>query len=132
MISAAHPIKAEMSVAMPKLQAKEPIDLDIILICRKRERMKARGWTGDLRKTVEPPAQTQADRMRKAGRKLSRNDVRIIVMAQILRQISCMPTPESALHLLESAKGETESLIDRIHNAGSGTIKINVSEAEGD
>ena len=35
-ITAAHPVKAEMSVAMPKLQAKEPIDLDIILVCRKR------------------------------------------------------------------------------------------------
>jgi adenine-specific DNA methylase len=35
-ITAAHPIKAEMSVAMPKRQAKEPIDLDVILVCRKR------------------------------------------------------------------------------------------------
>ena len=31
-ITAAQPIKAEMSVAMPKRQAKEPIDLDIILV----------------------------------------------------------------------------------------------------
>lgn len=36
-IVAAHPIKAEMSVAMPKNQAREPIDLDIILVCRKQE-----------------------------------------------------------------------------------------------
>ena len=32
----AHPVKAEMSVATPKFQAKEPIQLDVILVCRKR------------------------------------------------------------------------------------------------
>lgn len=117
-ISAVHPIKAEMSVAMPKLQAKEPIDLDIILVCRKRTRMKTQRWDGDLWSTAVPPAQAQAERLRKAGRRLSRNDVRIIVMAQLLRQISRSPTMESALHLLDSANGETEALIDSIHAAG--------------
>ena len=29
------PVKAEMSVATPKSQAKEPIQLDIIIVCRK-------------------------------------------------------------------------------------------------
>jgi len=118
-ISAVHPIKAEMSVAMPKLQAKEPIDLDIILVCRKHSRMKTHRWNGDLWGTVAPPAQAQADRLRASGRRLSRNDVRIIVMAQLLRQVSRSETPESALHLLDTANGETETLIDSIHTAGS-------------
>jgi len=116
-ISAVHPIKAEMSVAMPKLQAKEPIDLDIILVCRKRARMKTHCWNGDLWGTVAPSAQEQADRMRNAGRRLSRNDVRIIVMAQLLRHISRSPTLGVALHLLDIANGETEALIDCIHTA---------------
>ncbi|MFM5115115.1 DNA methyltransferase [Aeromonas hydrophila] len=34
-IVAAHPVKAEMSVASPKSSAKEPINLDAILICKK-------------------------------------------------------------------------------------------------
>lgn len=114
-ITAAHPIKAEMSVAMPKLQAKEPIDLDIILVCRKRSRLPTHRWNGDLWGTVAPPAEAQISRLREAGRKLSRNDVRIIVTAQLLRQLSRSPTLESALHLLDSANGDTEALIDRIH-----------------
>ena len=122
-ISAVHPIKAEMSVAMPKLQAKEPIDLDIILVCRKESRMTAHRWNGDLSGTVAPLAQAQVDRLRNSGRRLSRNDVRIIVMAQLLRQISRSPTMESALQLLDSANSETEALIDRIHMAGGGRIK---------
>ena len=115
-ISAVHPIKAEMSVAMPKLQAKEPIDLDIILVCRKRARLETHRWNGDLWATVAPPAQEQVNRLRAANRKLSRNDVRIIVMAQLLRQLSRSPTLDSALHLLDSANGDTEALIDRIHS----------------
>ncbi len=122
-ISAVHPIKAEMSVAMPKLQAKEPIDLDIIIVCRKRACMKTHRWNGDLLGTVAPPAQAQAERLRVSGRRLSRNDVRIIVMAQLLRQVSRSPTMESALQLLDTANGETEALIDRIHAAGGGTPK---------
>jgi len=116
-ISAVHPIKAEMSVAMPKHQAKEPIDLDIILVCRKRQRMTTHCWNGDLWGTVAPLAQAQVDRLRASGRKLSRNDVRVIVMAQLLRQISRSPTLDSALHLLDTANDETETLISRIHAA---------------
>lgn len=113
-ITAAQPIKAEMSVAMPKQQAKEPIDLDIILVCRKRARLKAHHWNGDLWVTVAPPAQEQVNRLRAAGRKLSRNDVRIIVMAQLLRQLSRAPTMDSALQLLDIANGDVEDLIDLI------------------
>lgn len=129
-ISAVHPIKAEMSVAMPKLQAKEPIDLDIILVCRKRSHMTTHRWNGDLWGTVAPPAQAQVDRLHASGRKLSRNDVRIIVMAHLLQQISRSPTPDSALHLLDTANGETETLINRIHAVCEATTKNNIHATE--
>jgi adenine-specific DNA methylase len=129
-ISAVHPVKAEMSAAMPKLQAKEPIDLDIILVCRKRSMLETQRWNGDLSGTIAPPAQAQADRMRAFGRRLSRNDVRIIVMAQLLRKISRSPTVDYALQLLDSANRGTEALIDRIHAAGSGTSKSNTDSPE--
>ena len=129
-ISAAHPIKAEMSVAMPKLQAKEPIDLDIILVCRKRLCMKAHRWNGDLWGTVAPSALGQAERLRAAGRKLSRNDARIIVMAQLLRQISRSPTLPLALYLLENANDETEMLINCVHAASSKTTKNHATKRQ--
>ena len=128
-ISAVHPIKAEMSVAMPKLQAKEPIDLDIIMVCRKHSQLETHSWNGDLLGTVAPPALAQADRLRASGRRLSRNDVRIIVMAQLLRQISRSPSLEFALHLLDTASVETEALIDRTHAAYGGKNK-NDTDAE--
>jgi adenine-specific DNA methylase len=39
-IETTHPVKSEMSVAVPKLQAREPINLDMILVCRKRKLIK--------------------------------------------------------------------------------------------
>ena len=117
-ISAAFPIKAEMSVAMPKLQAREPIDIDIVLVCRKRASLAKCKWNGDLWGTIVPKATGQVVRFREAGRKLSRNDVRVIVMAQLIRQLSRSHTLESALALLEASDQEIESAIENIHVAG--------------
>lgn len=114
-ISAALPMKAEMSVAMPKHQAKEPIDLDIILVCRKRTALKKHSWNGDLWGTIRPKAASQVTRLRDSGRMLSRNDVRIIVMAQLIRQLSRSHTLDSALSLLESSDAEIENTIDDLH-----------------
>lgn len=114
-IVAAHPVKAEMSVATPKHQAKEPIDLDIVVVCRKRATLPRRSWNGDLWTTVRPAAAEQVRRLRTAGRALSRNDVRIIVMGQLLRQLSIAPATEGALALLDDAAEETEGLIGALN-----------------
>jgi putative DNA methylase len=116
-ITAVHPIKAEMSVAMPKRLAREPIDLDVIVVCRKRSRLETLSWSGDVWGTVGPPATEQVERLRNAGRKLSRNDVRVIVMAQLLRHLSRSPALETALDLLDAAGHETEMIIDHIHSS---------------
>ncbi|WP_296643911.1 DNA methyltransferase [Roseinatronobacter sp.] len=115
-ISAAFPIKAEMSVAMPKHQAKEPIDLDIVVVCRKRSALKKHNWNGDLWGTIHPKAASQVARLRDCGRKLSRNDVRIIVMAQLIRQLSRSHAMESALSLLEGSNSEIEEAIHSLHS----------------
>lgn len=116
-ITAAFPMKAEMSVAMPKQQAKEPIDLDIILVCRKRSTLAKHSWNGDLWGTIRPKAANQVARLRESGRKLSRNDVRIIVMAQLIRQLSRSHTLDAALSLLEASDGEIEAAISALHIA---------------
>lgn len=114
-ITAAHPIKAEMSVAMPKFQAKEPIDLDIILVCRKRSTLPSLKWNGDLWDTVLPIAYEQVARLRKLRRKLSLNDVRIVVMAQLIRQLSRMRESNAALSLLQTSEPEIEDAIQILH-----------------
>lgn len=114
-ITAAHPIKAEMSVAMPKHQAKEPIDLDIIVVCRKRSTLTSHRWNGDLWGTITPIAAHQVARLRDAGRRLSRNDVRIIVVAQLLRRLSISHDLDAALTILEASGPEVEATIEALH-----------------
>ena len=120
-ISAAFPVKAEMSVAMPKLQAREPINLDIVLVCRKRASLAKCKWNGDLWGTIVPKATGQVVRFREAGRKPGRNDVRVIVMAQLIWQLSRSHTLESALVLLEASDQEIESTVENIYAAGGKT-----------
>ena len=77
-----HPVKAEMSVATPKFQAKEPIQLDIILVCRKR--------ADDTYPVGSEPAESlerarlKLRRLADAGFRLSRNDRRITLIGQLL------------------------------------------------
>lgn len=122
-ITAAHPIKAEMSVAMPKHQAKEPIDLDIIVVCRKRSTLTPHRWNGDLWGAVAPIAARQVERLREAGRRLSRNDVRIIVVAQLLRRLSLSHDKHTALAILEASGPEVEATIEQLHCEKTRKIK---------
>ena len=76
------PVKAEMSVATPKSQAKEPIQFDIILVCRKRDEVS------------HVPCPTESDGLASARKKLQRlnvagftlslNDRRIVLLGQLL------------------------------------------------
>gem|GEM_PF-2038472 len=80
-----HPVKSEMSVAAPKAQAKEPIQLDVVLVCRKQ--------TADMRKKSDTKiafqravehATAKAKRLNDCGLTLSVNDRRVILISQFL------------------------------------------------
>ena len=118
-ITAAHPIKSEMSVAMPKHQAKEPINLDIIIVCRKRSQIALHRELDDLWGAISSAATDQVQRLHMSGRKLSRNDTRVIVMAQLVRQLSIFDSVERALSSLEVAEGQAETLIAKLHDASA-------------
>ena len=89
-IVAVHPIKAEMSVATPKSQAKDPIDYDIIMVCRKRRNNRSRlplPFESVLKQAIAI-ASSQAARLRACKKPISRNDARIILMSQVLLHLS--------------------------------------------
>ena len=114
-IVAAHPIKAEMSVAMPKNQANEPIDLDIIMVCRRIHEtdtsIKAPqvAWNQALE-----VAGAQVDRLRKVGRNLSRNDIRVVIMAQLVRFLSLHVSHQDASGFLEECRGDVNQLVGEL------------------
>lgn len=122
-ITASHPIKAELSVAIPKHQAKDPINLDIIIVCRKRSQVKSRRWNGDLWGSIDPAVEKQVQRLTFSGRHLSRNDVRIIVMGQLLKHLSVSSDLDTALDELKTSERNIEATTDALHHDDSGREK---------
>lgn len=81
-----HPVKAEMSVATPKSQAKEPIQLDIILVCRKHDGLGVRSSVS-MHDALQS-ARAKMLRLSEAGFTLSRNDRKIVLFGQLLTALS--------------------------------------------
>ena len=79
------PVKAEMSVATPKSQANDPIQLDIILVCRKAS--EAASHRPSPSQAIEA-AQAKIRRLHAAGFTLSRNDQKIVVIGQLLTSLN--------------------------------------------
>jgi len=80
-----HPVKSEMSVAAPKSQAKEPIQLDVVLVCRKQGADSRKKIDNKIafQRAVEH-AISKASRLKKCGLELSVNDRRVILISQFL------------------------------------------------
>ena len=116
-IEACHPVKSEMSVAAPKHQAKAPINFDIIMVCRKKLPGTTRTdtWEGmNLGRSLEL-AEDQILRLRTGGWKLSRNDIGVIVMAQVVAEISRQPSKYAAEQLFRDLEGSIAQAIDRLN-----------------
>ena len=80
-----HPVKSEMSVATPKSQAKEPIQLDIIIVCRKANALCQYTESPD----AVASARAKLRRLQAAGFQLSRNDQRVVLYGQLLTALTC-------------------------------------------
>ncbi len=94
------PVKAEMSVATPKSQAKEPIQLDIILVCRKQN--AADGDRPSVTKAMES-ARAKLRRLQSAGFTLSRNDRKIVLFGQLLTTLQIPADTENIALYVDSA-----------------------------
>ena len=86
MVVNSHPVKAEMSVATPKSQAKEPIQLDIILVCRKQDASR-RALVAPVQDALSS-GRSKLLRLADEGFSLSRNDRKIVLFGQLLTAIS--------------------------------------------
>lgn len=102
------PVKSEMSVATPKAQAKEPIQLDIIVVCRKACETNVAHCTVP---SALIAARAKIQRLHDAGFTLSRNDRKVVLYGQLLTAIAA---PDD-LALLDSVV--EEELLPRYESA---------------
>ena len=116
-----HPVKAEMSVATPKRQAKAPINFDIIMVCRKNQYVAAH--TNVAEKLRPAPAikraEAQITRLQADGWELSRNDIGVVVMAQSVAEISRQSDEKRSEQAFEEIEYLITEAIDQIHSWNS-------------
>ncbi len=107
-VVAAHPVKAEMAVAVPKNQAKEPINLDLVVVCKRRP---AGSESEPVEQLVSLIAEAWAlvERYNRTGQTLSRGDIRVILMGAFLRAHS-QGGGRSANGLIKALEAKIEDL----------------------
>jgi len=103
-IHKAYPVKAEMSVATPKNSAKSPINLDALMVCKKRGILGDFGENGfeNTENSAFENYQTYLKRFSQVGRELSDGDRKVIYLSQLLSEQSKK----------ESSSGKANQFID--------------------
>jgi putative DNA methylase len=133
-VSAAQPVKAEMAGAMPKSQADSPINLDVILVCRRLDQLEARPAIASVLSVAADHARLQIRRFARAGRVLSRNDVRVIFMAQLAVEVSLRRDLDSGL-LGDDHAASIELVLDQLfaeaERAGDADLEAPVAYEQG-
>lgn len=115
-MTCAHPTKAEMAVAQPKRQAKEPINFDIIFVCKKRHARShlIGGASTLLLETAREVAKQQIRLFNIAGYRLSRNDVLVMLMGQVLVAASCTVNDRNTLRTLETSGTDITHAVEEL------------------
>ena len=92
-----HPVKSEMSVATPKSHTKEPIQLDIIVVCRKANEI----WQLVVADAAVASARAKMRRLQDAGFHLSRNDRKIVLFGQLLTTLDSQSDADALADYVE-------------------------------
>jgi putative DNA methylase len=98
------PVKAEMSVAAPKSLAKEPIQLDVILVCRKQSvDVRPKLSEKEAFSSAAKRAKAKAARLQSVDVNLSANDRRVVLIGQFLAEVCPGRSPTELVSTLATA-----------------------------
>jgi len=108
-IQTIYPIKSEMSVGVPKSQAESPINVDIIFVCRSftENILCEKSDVDDIDKCISE-SKEMVNRFDKANIDLSLNDIRAIMIANLLIGYSKVSNLKEGINDLR----ESQSLIE--------------------
>jgi len=110
----AYPIKSEMSVSMPLQQAKSPIHLDLILVCRRDFSNTPYQSVGNNLLTVLDTAQAQITSLKTAGIKVSLGDTKVILMGRILCEAHRMRNLDKEEKYLEDLEKNIDTYVGQL------------------
>jgi adenine-specific DNA methylase len=108
------PVKAEMSVSMPIQQAKTPIHLDLILVCKKECDVKRMRENKNIVHTSAEAAKSQMADLIKSGIKVSAGDSKVAFMGRFLCELSRTGNIKKELDLLSNIEKESNEFISEL------------------
>ena len=109
-VDQSYPIKAEMTVSVPIQQAKVPIHLDLIIVCRK-EACKLNDQAIDEER-VFAYAQKQASELIDANIGLSKGDMKVIYLGRVMTELSGLHEIEKELSEFMAIIQASDSVLD--------------------
>ena len=112
--SQSYPIKAEMSVSMPLRQAKSPIHLDLIVVCRRESNEKTQQKGELIIADVVRAAKRQVASLKGVGIKVSLGDAKVILMGRLLCETHTMKNPEMEEELLDSIENDIDTFVSQV------------------
>jgi len=83
-VTAAHPVVAEMAGAAPKLRSREPIQLDLIVVCRPRRHGMGPAPTRNRNSSLLRRIESTRRHFEARGFTLTRGDLRVVVTGALL------------------------------------------------
>jgi putative DNA methylase len=130
-----HPVKAEMSVATPKSQAKEPIQLDVILVCRKQSvDLRPKLSEKDAFSHAAKRAKAKAARLQSVDMDLSANDRRVLLIGQFLAEACPGRSPTELVSTLTASLTDLDlaalNLCEKNTKPASYSIPLNSVEPQ--
>lgn len=116
-----YPVKSELSVATPKLQTKNPINTDIIMVCKKsNEDLRSPKELTDLIISVKAEVDHKINKLIEKNIIISKNDIQILFNAQLLVELSPLKSFDEIskifTDLISSNKSFSEIKINNIVN----------------
>ncbi len=108
-----HPVKAEMSVAVPIQQSKEPISFDLIIVCRKSAKSRAVRNAFQLGECLTD-AQRAVQTLRSSDLQLTPGDTRVILMGSILARLSALHDHQRELATLKELENSLDVLTKEV------------------
>lgn len=109
-----YPIKAEMSVSMPLQQAKSPIHLDLIVVCRKESQSGPRQNEEFNISEVVSAAKGQVAALKEVGIEVSSGDAKVILMGRLLCAIHGFRDLHLEEKLLEGMEDGIDSFVSQV------------------
>ncbi len=108
-----HPVKAEMAVAVPIRQSKEPISFDLVIVCRKTRPAPAKYSNVPLEECLHD-ARHVIQTLQREKMPIAAGDARVILMGHILAKLASIDDLNRELLALHSLELKAASLARQV------------------